>query len=25
MGNKNLNEVFPGYENQPGKFLRLLG
>src|SRR6201996_1132613 len=25
MGNRNLNEVFPGYENQPGKFLRLLG
>ncbi|MFY9911676.1 MAG: DUF1501 domain-containing protein [Candidatus Sulfotelmatobacter sp.] len=25
MGNKNLGEVFPGYENQPGKFLRLLG
>ena len=25
MGNKNLNEVFPGYENQPGKFLRLSG
>jgi uncharacterized protein (DUF1501 family) len=25
MGNKNLNEVFPGYENQPGKFLRLVG
>ncbi|MHB8216971.1 MAG: DUF1501 domain-containing protein [Candidatus Sulfotelmatobacter sp.] len=25
MGNKNLNEVFPGYENQPGKFLRYLG
>jgi uncharacterized protein (DUF1501 family) len=25
MGNKNLAEVFPGYENQPGKFLRLLG
>ena len=25
MGNKNLNEVFPGYENQPAKFLKLLG
>src|SRR5271169_911400 len=25
LGNKNLSEVFPGYENQPGKFLRLLG
>jgi uncharacterized protein (DUF1501 family) len=25
MGNKNLANVFPGYENQPGKFLRLLG
>jgi uncharacterized protein (DUF1501 family) len=25
MGNTNLNEVFPGYENQPGKFLRYLG
>jgi uncharacterized protein (DUF1501 family) len=25
MGNKNLKEVFPGYENQLGKFLRLLG
>src|ERR1017187_2949247 len=25
MGNKNLNEVFPGYENQPGRFLRFLG
>jgi uncharacterized protein (DUF1501 family) len=25
MGNKNLAEVFPGYENQPGKFLRYLG
>ncbi len=25
MGNKNLKEVFPGYENQPGRFLRLLG
>ena len=25
MGNKNLNEVFPGYGNQPGKFLRFLG
>jgi uncharacterized protein (DUF1501 family) len=24
LGNKNLNEVFPEYENQPGKFLRLL-
>jgi uncharacterized protein (DUF1501 family) len=25
MGNKNLAEVFPGYDNQPGKFLKLLG
>jgi uncharacterized protein (DUF1501 family) len=25
MGNKNLATVFPGYENQPGKFLRVLG
>jgi uncharacterized protein (DUF1501 family) len=25
MGNKNLAEVFPGYDNQPGKFLRYLG
>jgi len=25
MGNKNLAEVFPGYENQAGKFLRYLG
>jgi uncharacterized protein (DUF1501 family) len=25
MGNKNLNEVFPGYENQSGKFLHCLG
>jgi uncharacterized protein (DUF1501 family) len=25
MGNKNLSEVFPGFENQPGKFLKLLG
>jgi uncharacterized protein (DUF1501 family) len=25
MGNTNLNAVFPGYENQPGKFLRYLG
>jgi uncharacterized protein (DUF1501 family) len=24
LGNANLKEVFPGYENQPGKFLRLL-
>jgi uncharacterized protein (DUF1501 family) len=24
MGNKNLSEVFPGYENQSGKFLNLL-
>jgi uncharacterized protein (DUF1501 family) len=24
MGNKNLGDVFPGYENQPGKFLRFL-
>jgi uncharacterized protein (DUF1501 family) len=25
MGNKNLAEVFPGYDNQQGKFLRFLG
>lgn len=25
MGNKNLSEVFPGYENQAGNFLRMLG
>ncbi len=25
MGNTNLKAVFPGYENQPGKFLRILG
>ncbi len=25
MGNQNLKEVFPGYENQPGKFLHYLG
>jgi uncharacterized protein (DUF1501 family) len=25
MGNNNLAAVFPGYENQPGKFLRFLG
>ncbi len=25
MGNKNLANVFPGYDNQPGKFLRYLG
>jgi uncharacterized protein (DUF1501 family) len=25
MGNKNLAEVFPGFDNQPGKFLRYLG
>jgi uncharacterized protein (DUF1501 family) len=25
MGNKNLATVFPGWENQPGKSLRLLG
>jgi uncharacterized protein (DUF1501 family) len=24
MGNKNLQEVFPGYDNQPAKFLSLL-
>ncbi|MGA7379730.1 MAG: DUF1501 domain-containing protein [Terriglobales bacterium] len=24
LGNKSLNEVFPGFENQTGKFLRLL-
>jgi len=25
LGNKNLSEVFPGFENQPGKFVRILG
>jgi uncharacterized protein (DUF1501 family) len=25
LGNKSLNEVFPGFENQPGKFLKVLG
>jgi uncharacterized protein (DUF1501 family) len=25
MGNKNLEQVFPGYENRPGKFLSFLG
>ena len=25
MGNENLAEVFPGYDNQPGRFLRFLG
>jgi len=25
LDNKNLAEIFPGYDNQPGKFLRLLG
>ena len=25
MGNKNLAEVFPGYDSQPGRFLKLLG
>ena len=25
LGNRNLAEVFPGYENQPGRFLRYLG
>ena len=25
MGNQNLANVFPGYDNQPGKFLRVLG
>jgi uncharacterized protein (DUF1501 family) len=25
LGNTNLNAVFPGYENQPGRFLRYLG
>jgi uncharacterized protein (DUF1501 family) len=25
LGNKDLANVFPGYENQPGKFLRYLG
>ena len=25
LGNKALDQVFPGFENQPGKFLKLLG
>jgi uncharacterized protein (DUF1501 family) len=25
LGNKNLDQVFPGFENQPGKFLKYLG
>jgi len=25
LGNKRLDQVFPGFENQPGKFLRYLG
>jgi len=25
MGNQNLANVFPGYDNQPGKFLKVLG
>jgi uncharacterized protein (DUF1501 family) len=25
LGNKNLATVFPGFDNQPGKFLRILG
>jgi hypothetical protein len=25
LGNKNLNEVFPGFDNQTGKFLHYLG
>ena len=25
LGNRNLADVFPGYENQPGKFLKFLG
>jgi uncharacterized protein (DUF1501 family) len=25
MGNPDLNTVFPGFENQPGKFLKILG
>ena len=25
MGNKNLANVFPGYDNQPSKFLRVMG
>jgi uncharacterized protein (DUF1501 family) len=25
LGTRDLKEVFPGYENQPGEFLRLLG
>ena len=25
MGNKNLSQVFPGYDNQPSKFLKYLG
>ena len=25
LGNKSLNQVFPGFEDQPGEFLKLLG
>ena len=25
MGNSSLNTVFPGFENAPGKFLKILG
>jgi len=25
LGNKDLNQVFPGFDNQPGKFLKYLG
>jgi uncharacterized protein (DUF1501 family) len=25
LGNKSLDQVFPGFENQPGKFLQVLG
>ncbi len=25
LGNKALNQVFPGFDNQPGKFLKYLG
>jgi uncharacterized protein (DUF1501 family) len=25
LGNKSLNQVFPGFDNQPGKFLKYLG
>jgi hypothetical protein len=25
LGNKNLGEVFPGFENQAARFLKLMG